>query len=222
MPAASSSEYAIARRNMVDSQLRPNRLTDPKLIYALAETPREVFVPKAKRGIAYVDEDIEIAPGRYLMEPMVFARLVQAAEIGPDDMVLDVACGTGYSPAILARLAATVVAIEADESLREQAAKTLDNLEIANVIVEEGSPLDGFAKQAPYDVILVEGAVAEVSPALLDQLADGGRLIAVVRDGPVGRARLYLRQNGVQSVREMFDAAMPLLVETKPEPSFVF
>lgn len=208
---------------MVDSQLRTNKVTDPRLLGAFETIPRELFVPEEKRGIAYIDEDIAVADGRFLMEPMVLARLLQAAEPGAADIVLDIGCGTGYSSAILAQLAATVVALESVEALSDAANRTLGDLGIDNAIVIEDPLIGGYAKQAPYDVILIAAAVAEVPPAIYDQLADGGRLVTVIKDRPgLGQASLVRRTGGAVSRRYLFDAGTPELADFARKPGFVF
>jgi protein-L-isoaspartate(D-aspartate) O-methyltransferase len=215
--------HALARRKMVENQLRANRVTEEVLVEALSELPRERFVPRALAGIAYVDEDLAVAPGRYLLEPMVLGRLVQALEIAPGEMVLDLACATGYSTAVLARLGGTVVAVEPDAGLAQLANDTLNALSVDNAVVVTG-PLDqGYAKQAPYDAVLLNGAVAVVPPALFDQLAEGGRLVAVIKDRPgLGRATLFRKQGGLMGHRVLFDAGTPLLPGFARAPGFVF
>ncbi|MFQ5776198.1 MAG: protein-L-isoaspartate O-methyltransferase [Kiloniellaceae bacterium] len=216
-------DYTAARLNMVESQLRTNKVTDTALLEAFGSIPRELFVPEPLRGIAYVDEDIEVGRGRYLMEPMVLARLLQAAQPGPLDVVLDLGCGTGYAAAILARLAATVVAVESDRDLAAAANRILPKLGIDNAVVVEGPLPEGFPGQAPYHVILINGAVAEVPKAISDQLADGGRLVTVVKNSAgMGQACLLQRSAGVVSGRVLFDAAVPLLPGFQAEPGFVF
>jgi protein-L-isoaspartate(D-aspartate) O-methyltransferase len=216
-------DYAVARRNMVESQIRPNKVTDPLLLAAFLELPREQFLPKAKRGVAYVDEDVELGEGRYLMEPMILARLLQSAEVKPTDIALDIGCGSGYSTAILARLCDTVVAVESSRKLVAEASAVLARLGIDNAAVIEG-PLDrGYAKQAPYDVILFSGAVAEVPGVILDQLGEGGRLVAVLDDGSrVRKGTIMTRLGGVVSGRPVFDAATPLLPGFDRKLGFVF
>lgn len=216
-------DYAAARANMVGSQLRTNKVTDLRLLEAFETVPRELFVPAGKRGIAYVDDDMAIAEGRYLMEPMVLARLLQAAAVEPADMVLDIGCGTGYSSAILAKLAATVVAVESDPRLAEEANRTLSEQGNDNVVVVEASLEGGYPKQAPYNVIVIGGTVAEVPPEICDQLIDGGRLVTVVKDRPgLGQARLMQRTGEVVSSRVLFDAATPYLPGFTREAGFVF
>ena len=182
-------DHAVARHNMVSGQIRTNRVTDERLIEAMEEIPRELFVPRAKRGVAYVDEDVEIASGRYLMEPMVLARLVQEAEITASDVVLDVGCGTGYASAVMARLAGTVIALDVDDTLAAEAEQALSAVGADNALVVTGPLADGFAEQAPYDVILVGGAVDHLPQALADQLAEGGRIVGVVRASVAPRQR---------------------------------
>lgn len=205
-------DYAVARRNMIEGQIKPNRVTDPAVIAALSEVPREVFAPKNMRNVAYVDEALPIGRDRYLMEPMILARLLQAAEVQPTDVALVIGAGAGYSAAVLARMAATVVAVESDADLSAQATATLAGLGIDNVVFTEGALARGYPAQAPYDVILFGGAVAEVSSAILDQLADGGRLVAVIgQRTELGRATLFERTDGRVASRVLFDAGTPLL-----------
>lgn len=216
-------DYAAARYNMVEGQIKPNRVTDFALLNAFANVPRERFVPKALHGIAYVDEDIRIAPGRFLMEPMVLARLINEAEIGRDDVVLDVGCATGYATAIMARLANTVVAVESDRALAAEATDLLGQLGVHNAAVVEGSLDQGYPGQAPYQAILINGAVAKVPEFITNQLADGGRLVTVVNEhGGVGRAMLFQRLGNTVSHRVLFDAATPYLPGFEPQPAFEF
>jgi protein-L-isoaspartate(D-aspartate) O-methyltransferase len=155
--------FTTARTNMVESQIRPNKVTDPRLIEALESLPREDFVPEALRSVAYVDRSLKVGEERCILDPMIFARLVQAADPQPSDLVLDIACASGYSSAVLACLAGTVVAVESDASLVEAANAVLTKLGIDNAVVVEGDLSSGYAKQGPYDVILING--------------DGGRLV---------------------------------------------
>ena len=206
------TDHAAARRNMVSGQIRTNRVTDERLIEAMEEIPRERFVPHAKRGVAYVDEDVEIASGRYLMEPMVLARMVQEAGIAADDMLLDVGCGTGYAAAVMSRLAGTVIALDVDASLAAEAESTLSGVGADNAIVVTGPLAEGYARQAPYDVILLGGAVDHLPQVLADQLAEGGRIVGVLREaGTVGQATLWARHRGALSSRSLFEASLPPL-----------
>ena len=220
-------DYAAARLNMVESQLRTNKVTDPAVIDAFLAVPRELFVPSALRGIAYVDEDIPLGEGRALMEPMVLGRLLQLASIRPGDKLLAVGCATGYAAALLARLSNSVVALECDKRLAAIARDLLTKLGAAAQVVE-GELAQGWPAGAPFDVILLDGAVAEVPHRLGEQLAEGGRLVGVraPQAGPVshgmGEAVLMTRLEGVLSSRPVFDAAVQMLPGCGRAPSFVF
>lgn len=215
------ADYAQARRNMVDSQIRTNRVVDSAVLAAFAEVPRERFAGSHLGPVAYLDEDLPIGGGRYLVEPMVLARLIQALAIGPAHSVLDVGCGSGYSTAILGRLARRVVAVEGDAPLLRRARELLAGAD--NTTLVEGPLAEGHAKLGPYDAILIGGAIAELPRALTDQLAEGGRLATVLGpDGASGAAMLYLKIGGVVSGRPLFDAATPHLPGFQKEAGFVF
>ena len=205
------TDYAAARRNMVLSQLEPNRVNDQRILDAMGSIPREVFAPKSLAGVAYVDEDLEIAPGRYLMEPMVLARLIDALAIKSGDLVLCVGSATGYAAAVMARLAGTVVAVESDADLAAAAGDNLTKVDIDNVAVIEGPMAEGQADQGPFAAILIDGGVEDVPATLLEQLAPGGRLACVEQSGPTGKAMLYSESNGVFGHRPLFDASVPPL-----------
>jgi protein-L-isoaspartate(D-aspartate) O-methyltransferase len=222
------TDFAAARRMMVDGQVRTNDVTDLRLQAAMLELPREIFVPRDKAALAYVDLDIPVregassVPARRLLKPMVLAKLIHAAEIGPQDRVLDVGCATGYSTAVLARLASAVVALEQDAALAGVAVENLRAVGGANATVVTGPLTEGWSAQAPYDVILVNGAI-EIAPAkLLAQLKDGGRLVCVQGRGPASKAMLYRKGGGAVSGRPIFDAAAPLLPGFAELPAFVF
>lgn len=216
-------DFAKARANMVDCQVRTNKVTDALLIRALRAVPRDEFVPKAMRPVAYADEDLHIGDGRYLMEPMVLARLIQALEIGADDMVLDIGGASGYSAALMARLACAVVAVDSDAGLVDTAGRVLQQIDINNVVTVAGGLQDGYPKQAPYNGVLFQGAIDRVPPAVMDQVADGGRVAFVERAGPgPGRAVVLARRGDVTTRRILFDAAVPMLPAFEPEPGFVF
>ena len=211
---------------MVENQIRANKVMDDRLIDAMRVVPRERFVPAAKRGVAYADEDLPIGGGRWLMEPMLFARLAQLADVREGDLVLDVGAGLGYGAATLGRLASAVVALEEDPALAEQASQALAELEDGggdNIVVETGPLAEGWKAQAPYDVILCEGAIEVRPEGLLDQLADGGRLVAMQGEpGAVQRGVLYLKRDGRVAARTVFDGSTPVLPGFGRAPAFSF
>ena len=216
------SDFAAARRMMVDGQIRTSAVTDLRLIAAMLDIPRERFVPPEQVPLAYLDLDLPVgdgAHGRRLLKPMVQAKLIQAAEIAETDHVLDVGCATGYSSAILARLAASVIGLEQDRGLARQAGEHLRSL--PNVTIVAGTLAAGHPAAAPYDVILVNGSGETVPQALLRQLKDGGRLIGVIGRGP-GKATVYRRDGEMFGGRPVFDAAAPALPGFAKAPAFAF
>lgn len=214
--------FELARRNMVESQIRPNRVTDDRLIDAINSVERERFVPAALRSVAYVDEDVAIGDGRYLMEPMIFGRLLQIAQVLPTDIVLDIGCGSGYSTAVLARLAEMVVAIESDSELATRAMSNLGDMKVDNAVILAGPLTAGAPRQAPYSLIIIGGAVHRITETIVDQIAEGGRLVTVVSTGGVGRATIIRKIGGVISTQSLFDAAVPPLPGFEKEPRFEF
>jgi protein-L-isoaspartate(D-aspartate) O-methyltransferase len=218
-----STDYARARINMVENQLRPNRIEDRTLIEAMLDVPRERFVPKALAGVAYADEDLRLPDGRYLIEPLVLARLIQSARVGHEDVVLVLGCATGYAAAVLARLAATVILLVPDEASATRVEPLLDELGADNVVVVAGGdPSAGHPDQAPFDVILLTGSLDAVPSALLEQVGEGGRLVAVVANERVGRGVLFTRLHGVIGQRTLFDAQIPRLAGVTREAEFAF
>jgi protein-L-isoaspartate(D-aspartate) O-methyltransferase len=209
-----------ARFNMVEAQIRPADVTDPRVLAAISAVAREAFVPRASAALAYADVSVPVAPGRYLLDPRSFAKLLQLAEIGVDDRVLDVGCGTGYSAAVLARLAGEVVALEQDADLVRVASQLLANI-VGRVEVVQGGLVEGVKDQAPYDVIFINGAVEQVSETLLNQLAEGGRLVTFLRDGQ-SRAWLFVKEKGQVGRRPDFDADVPVLAGFRKAVGFVF
>lgn len=218
------TDMHVQRKAMVDCQLRTNRVTDERILAAMTDIPRERFVPEDSRDIAYVDEDVPLGHGRHLLEPRTFALLVQTAGISESDVVLDVGCGTGYSATVLGRLARAVVAVESALELLALAAGAADGADQDNVVFQQGPLAEGWPRQAPYDVILVgSGAVERVPEGIVDQLAESGRLCAVVRpDAGPGRAVLMTRAGGGVSERLVFDASAPRLSEFGRGKEFVF
>jgi protein-L-isoaspartate(D-aspartate) O-methyltransferase len=217
-----SMDYARARINMVENQLRPNRIDDRALLDAMLNVPRERFVPKALAGVAYADEDLRLPDGRHLIEPLALARLIQSARVDRDDVVLVLGCDTGYAAAVLARLAATVILLLPDEAAA-RVEPLLDERGADNVVVVAGGdPTAGHPDQAPFDVILLTGSVEAVPPALLEQIGEGGRLVAVVANNRVGNGVLFTRLHGVIGKRTLFDAQIPPLAGATREAEFAF
>ncbi|MBV9991861.1 MAG: protein-L-isoaspartate O-methyltransferase [Alphaproteobacteria bacterium] len=215
--------FAAQRFNMVEAQVRINDVTDPRIHAAMGEIARERFVPAAKRALAYADVPVEVAPGRFLLDPRSFAKLVALADIQGTDTVLDVGAATGYSSAVLARLARNVIALEQDAELVRIAYELLPSVGASNVVVTQGALNLGLKAKAPFDVIVVNGAIPERPDALIAQLAEGGRLVAVIGDGSfASRGEIFVREHGGISQRAGFDAAVPPLVGFSKTVGFVF
>jgi protein-L-isoaspartate(D-aspartate) O-methyltransferase len=218
-------DFAKARRAMVDSQLRPTDVIDRQLLTAMLDVPRERFVPAELAGVAYLDRDLPVDAKRALLKPMVLARMIQAAEVASHDRVLDVACGSGYSSAVLARLAASVTALEDDADRARRCGENLAQLTgpgSGNVAGACGPLEAGWPAGAPYDVILVNGACETEPQGLLRQLNEGGRLVAIIGTAPVGKATLFRKDHGEIGSRPLFDAMAPALPAFAQAPAFVF
>jgi protein-L-isoaspartate(D-aspartate) O-methyltransferase len=221
------TDYTAARLNMVESQVRPNGITDRRIIAAVEQVPRELFVPESRRAVAYMDEDVPLEPAdkangpRALIEVMAFARMLQHALIKPSDKLLLVGAGTGYGAAVAALLAQRVVALECDAGLAAAARRNLAGA--ANVSLVEGPLAAGVAAEQPFDVILAEGRIEEVPEAWLNQLADAGRLVAFVGETEMSQACVYTRSGSAVAVRQVFDASVAALPGLrKKKPAFVF
>lgn len=213
-------DFTAARMKMVDNQIRTTDVTSHSVLNAFLTVPREAFLPASKRALAYIDEDMQVAPAsangpaRYIMEPSPLAKLLQLAAITKDDVVLEIGCGAGYAAALLSQISGSVVAVESDEALASQASATLSELGYDNVAVVTGPLEQGYADEAPYDVIFINGAVEHVPEELLSQLREGGRLVAVVGYGNAARAEVFLRARGTTSRSSFFNASV------KPLPGF--
>jgi protein-L-isoaspartate(D-aspartate) O-methyltransferase len=220
---ATVMDYGRARLNMVANQLRPNRIEDPRVLAAMGAVPRERFVPKSLLGVAYADEDLRLPDGRFLIEPLALARLLQSARIAKEDVLLIVGCATGYAGAVAARLAATVILMQSDAAAAAAVERLLDELGADNVVVAASpDPLAGHPSQAPFDAILLAGAVPAVPAALLGQLGESGRLVAVVEAGRIGKGTLFSRMHGVIGQRVLFDARIAPMPGAPPAPAFAF
>lgn len=203
-------DFATRRTVMVDTQVRPNDVTKFPIIAAMLHVPREQFVPAAKREAAYIGENLELAPGRVLLEPRNFAKMLDALDIQPDDLVLDVGAGLGYSSAVIARMAEAVVALE-DEDMASQAEAALAEAGADNVAVVTGALTEGAAQHGPYDAILIQGAVEAIPPALIEQIKEGGRIAAIFMEGALGIARIGYKIDGAMSWRDLFNGTAPVL-----------
>jgi protein-L-isoaspartate(D-aspartate) O-methyltransferase len=215
-------DWAEARKRMVDGQLRPNRVADARLLTAFQDLPRHLFVPAAMQARSHADQDVPLPGGRALLAPMKLARLLQAAAIGAGERVLVAASGPGYAAALLARLGAQVTALEDSPELRALAEAALRGT-APGLRAEAADPAAGWPARAPFDAILIEGAVPALPEALAAQLAEGGRLVTVLRPaGSPGVAVLARRAGGAVSTLELFDCTAPLLPAFAPRPAFAF
>ena len=205
------TDFAARRRMMVDTQIRPSDVTRFPVIDAFLRVPREAFVPESRLEAAYVEENLSLGEARVILEPRTMAKLVDALALGPEDLVLDVGSGLGYSAAILSRLAGTVVALEEDEEMAREAEATLAAHGHDNAAVVAGPLAEGASRHGPYDAILIEGAVEALPQAIEEQLAEGGRIGAIFMDGALGEARIGRKHDGRIGWRLAFNAAAPVL-----------
>lgn len=217
-----TDNFRAARRNMVLSQINTDNVTDRRLQAAMEAVPRELFVPHTKRAAAYSSDNVDIGGGRLLLAPRTLGKMIQACEIMPEDEVLVVGASTGYSAAVIAHLASVVVALESDASLVDGATSVLLDLGIDNAAVVAGDLQTGHSKDAPYDVIFIDGAVHAVPAELERQLKDGGRLITLEQQGPICRAVLLVRSGDATTGRAIFDAAGAILPGFEKTEEFSF
>ncbi len=203
-------DYAARRTMMVDTQVRPNDVTKFPIIEAMLAIPREAFVPAPRREAAYVGENVDLGAGRVLLEPRNFAKMLDALDIQPNDLVLDIGVGYGYSAAVIARMAEAVVAVETTE-MAPKAEASLSINDVDNVAVVTGTLVEGAAKHGPYDAIVIEGGVEQVPDTITAQLKDGGRIGAIFMQGALGTARIGRKIDGTVVWRDSFNAAAPML-----------
>ncbi|MBB3566024.1 protein-L-isoaspartate O-methyltransferase [Rhizobium sp. BK491] len=215
-------DFEAARVKMVENQIRTTDVTSHSVLNAFFAVPRENFVPEKSKLLAYVDCDIEVAPGRFLMEASPLAKLLQLGAITKDDKVLDVGCGTGYVSAVLSLLAGKVIALESNEELAAQAKANLAALGYDNVTVVGGDLEKGHAADAPYDVIFLNGSIEQLPQGLLDQLGEDGRLITVIGYGHAARATVFMRERGAFSENVFFNASIKPLPGFAKAKEFVF
>lgn len=216
------SDYSTARQKMVDGQVRPSDVTDARILDAMLAVPREQFLPASLRPIAYMDMDIDVGAKRCLIKPVVLAKMIQAATIAETDKVLVAGCATGYSAAIIAQIAATVVATEPDAALAASAKEAMTRLGITNVTVSVADPASGDPAHGPYDVIILDGATEIAPEKLYGQLKMGGRLAGVFAQNRPSRAMLITRSPADFGDRVLFDASAPVLPGLARVPAFSF
>jgi protein-L-isoaspartate(D-aspartate) O-methyltransferase len=220
------SDFSTARQKMVDGQVRPSDVTDPRILDAMLTVPREAFVPESQRALAYLDLDLDVGEGghakRFLIKPVVIAKMLQAAEIMATDNVLVVGCASGYAAAVVAKLGSRVTATESDGALAAQAGDVLAKLGFGNVTVRTQAAADGDEADAPYDVIVLAGATEIVPDRLYRQLKDGGRLVGVFATSRPPRAMIVTHSHADFGDRALFDAAVPVLPGLERPPAFVF
>lgn len=215
------ADFAQRRTTMVDTQVRPSDVTKFPIIDAMLRVPREMFVPGDKREAAYAGENIDLGGGRVVLEPRTLAKMLEAADIQPDEMVLDVGAGLGYSSALAARLGEAVIALEENADMAAEAERALAEAGIDNVAVVEGPLSEGAAKHGLYDVILVQGAVGHMPESLTNQLKDGGRIVAIFAEGALGVVRVGYRIDGAVNWRYAFNAGAPVLPGFEASRAFV-
>lgn len=215
-------DFELARRNMVASQVLVNKVNDPLVIDAISQVPREKFLPVARQNLAYLDQDLELSTGRWLMQPMVAARLIQLADLKAQDNVLVLPCGGGYMSVLISKIVESVVSIEEDEMVYSSVSKTISQLAPDNVVVINSPVKEGCSAESPFDVIFFDGGVEEIPDNIQHQLADKGRLVAVFNDGKVGRATIIERYGDAFGKRVEFDVRIPTLPEFKVKNTFLF
>lgn len=216
------TDFARLRAIMVENQLRPSRVDDPRVLAAMGDIPRELFCPAPLRGVAYGDDDIDLGDGRHLLEPLVQARLVQIASPQPSDVALVLGCHTGCTAAVLARLVSTVFLLAPTQDIVEPIEQVLGEVDCDNVLVQVGPAAAGLAAQAPFDIILLAGSVEAIPVSLLDQLGPNGRLVAVVSSGRAGKLTLCRKVGNAIGRTTPFDAVIPPLAELRRPPEFAF
>lgn len=214
--------YPAARDHMVESQIRTSDVTNLSVLKAFRRVEREKFVPKSQQALAYGDAHIELEEGRVMMRPRDFAKMVQAADVMPTDIVLDIACGRGYSSAILAQLCDTVVSLEETDEAVAKATERLVEADIDNAAVVKGDLKSGASEHGPFNVIFVNGAVSEIPKTWFAQLTNDGRLVCLVQNGAIGRVCVYTKAGDSIGERVMFDASAPTLPGFATAPEFVF
>lgn len=216
------TDFSAARDAMVESQIRTSDVTDLPILAAFRSTAREAFVPTARKALAYADCHVETDEGRTMLSPRDLAKMIQAADVQPSDVVLDLACGRGYSTAILAQLADTVVGVETNEAAVARATELLVEADITNAAIVQGDLKSGAAEHGPFNVIFVGGAVPAIHQPWFSQLANGGRIVSIIQKGPIGRVSVFTKSGDAVGEHIVFDSSAPYLPGFEPAAEFVF
>ncbi|MCW9042319.1 MAG: protein-L-isoaspartate O-methyltransferase [Pseudopelagicola sp.] len=214
------ADYKTLRTTMVDTQVRPSDVTKFTVIDAMLAVPREAFVPRNRRDMAYVGAHVALDGGRVVLEPRTLAKMLDGLDIRDDELVLDIGAGLGYGAAVMARMAEAVVALEDDAGRVAEAQAALSEFGADNVVVQEGELSAGAPEHGPYDVILVEGGVEIMPEAILDQLKDGGRIACLFQEGALGVVRIGYKIDGVINWRFAFNAGAPVLTGFEKHNAF--
>ena len=217
-------DFKIARKNMVENQIRANKVTNLNLINAFLDVPREKFVPDALQEISYVDEDIQLSRNRFMMKPMILARLFQSLSLKGNENILHVGSNSGYGSAILSRMCSSVISLESDKKLFETSIHTFSNMGFDNVVPLHGSMENGVEKEAPFDIIFIEGSIETEPKSLFGQLNENGKLIAIIRPAniKIGKAKLFFKISNEIGLENLFDAQVSKLSIFKSKTKFSF
>ena len=217
-------DFKIARKNMVENQIRANKVTSLNVINAFLDVPREKFVPDALQEISYVDEDIQLSRNRFMMKPMILARLFQSLNLKGNENILHVGSNSGYGSAILSRMCSSVISLESDKKLFETSIHTFSNMGFDNVVPLHGSMENGVEKEAPFDIIFIEGSIESEPKSLFGQLNENGKLIAIIRPAniKIGKAKLFFKISNEIGLENLFDAQVSKLSIFKSKTKFSF
>ena len=217
-------DFKIARKNMVENQIRANKVTSLNIINAFLDVPREKFVPDALQEISYVDEDIQLSRNRFMMKPMILARLFQSLDLKGNENILHVGSNSGYGSAILSRMCSSVISLESDKKLFETSIHTFSNMGFDNVVPLHGSMENGVEKEAPFDIIFIEGSIETEPKSLFGQLNENGKLIAIIRPAniKIGKAKLFFKISNEIGLENLFDAQVSKLSIFKSKTKFSF
>lgn len=215
-------DFAVARTAMVDCQVRPSDVTRYPIIAAMQLIPREAYVPPSLQQVAYAGDHIALAPGRVVLDPRIFSKMLDALAINPDELVLDIGCGLGYSSAVIAQLAEAVVALEENPDLVAEAGDVLVAQSVDNAVLSQAALSAGDPAHGPYDAIVIEGGIEVLPDAIAAQLKDGGRVAAIFMNGASGQMCIGTKRGSAISWRTEFDATAPVLAGFADDQGFRF